>query len=97
MQTKLAVTALHAMRGNEAVARAARAGLSEAVASEDWAGKPADMQLAATVLLADAEVQLGLRQDAAMTLEKAAQLTETLELSERTRKWGRSEVARLSS
>ncbi|NRQ17617.1 hypothetical protein BHMPCIPO_04879 [Ensifer sesbaniae] len=97
VQTKLAVTALHTMPGNLAVARAARQCLGEVVAAEDWEGRPADMQLAATVLLGNAEVQLGLQDDADATLVKASQLAETLELSERTRKWGRSEIERLSS
>ena len=94
MQTKLAVTALLMMPGNIAVAQAARDGLGAAVAG-DWTGKPADMRLAATVLLADAQSRLGQQTDAAAMLASAAELVEAPGLSERSRKWGRTEINRI--
>lgn len=95
VQTKLAVTALLTMPDSLAVAQAAQECLGEVVAAEDWTGKPADMRLAATVLLADAEVRLGLRDRAGESLARAAELAQAVELSDRSRKWGLSEIGRL--
>lgn len=95
MQTQLAMSALRGMPGNLAVARAAHDGLAEVIQAESWASKPTDMQLAATVLLADAGTRLGLRADADAAIEHAALLVGTLALSERSRRWGRSEIERL--
>ncbi|MBS7545537.1 peroxiredoxin family protein [Ancylobacter oerskovii] len=95
VQTKLALNALHAMPGNMAVARVAHEGLAEVVNAEDWAGRPLEMRFAAAVLLLDAATRLGREAEAGAASEQAERLLLSPELSERTRRWGRSEIDRL--
>lgn len=97
-QIQLASTALNTMPTNARVAEVARASLHATVAREDWSSKPLDMQLAATVLLSDAEVRLvrlGQLGDAEATLAAVAQLATSPALSERTRRWADRELTRL--
>jgi len=91
-QITLAMSALRAMPGNLAVARAAQDGLAE-VAGDD--AMPTEMQIAANVLLAGASSQLGRRGDADASIERAERLAHAPEISERTRRWARSEIERL--